>query len=75
MAVNERSQSATTGADTNGDLRKRNVPQGQQNGSYIPQAVDEKLDEKSKQKVRHIRLERSEALESARRIELWESHC
>jgi dolichyl-phosphate-mannose-protein mannosyltransferase len=39
-----------TGADTQGDLRKRNVAAGQ-NGNYLRQEIDEKLDEKTKQKV------------------------
>lgn len=39
----------TSGADTQGELRKRNV--GPANGSYIPKAIDDKLDEKTKQKV------------------------
>jgi hypothetical protein len=34
-----------------GDVRRRNV--GQPNGNYIPKALDEKVDEKTKQKV-HI---------------------
>ncbi|KJX96974.1 dolichyl-phosphate-mannose-protein mannosyltransferase [Zymoseptoria brevis] len=40
----------TTGANTQGDLRKRNVAAGQ-NGNYIPQELGNKLDEKSKQKA------------------------
>lgn len=39
----------TTGADTQGEMRKRNV--GQPNGSYVPKEVGDKMDEKSKQKV------------------------
>lgn len=41
---------ATTGADTQGDVRKRNV--GQANGNYVPKEVGDKMDEKSKEKVR-----------------------
>lgn len=41
----------TTGANTQGDLRKRNVAAGQ-NGNYVPQEPGNKLDEKSKEKVR-----------------------
>lgn len=40
---------STTGVDTAGEVRKRNV--GQANGSYVPKEVGEQLDEKTKQKV------------------------
>lgn len=40
---------SATGADVHGDARRRNV--GQPNGSYIPKQVDDKLNEKTKQKV------------------------
>ena len=39
----------TTGAETQGDARRRNV--GQPNGTYIPKEVGDKMDEKTKQKV------------------------
>jgi hypothetical protein len=39
---------SATGADVQGDVRRRNV--GQPNGNYIPKALDE-VDEKTKQKV------------------------
>ena len=40
---------SATGADTQGDLRKRNV--GQANGSYVPKELADRVDEKTKQKV------------------------
>ena len=42
---------SSSGIDSQGDVRRRNVP----NGTYvpvIPKQVDDKLDEKTKQKVR-----------------------
>jgi hypothetical protein len=42
-----------TGADVQGELRKRNVAAGQ-NGSYIPQDLRENFDEKTKEKVRTL---------------------
>lgn len=41
---------STTGAEIPYDLRKRNV-QGQPNGTHVPDAVGEKVNEKTKQKV------------------------
>ena len=38
----------SSGADTQGDLRRRNV---QANGSSVPKDVADKMDEKTKQKV------------------------
>ncbi len=44
---------SATGADVqHGDVKRRNV--GQPNGNYIPKAVDQKVDEKTKQKVRRF---------------------
>ena len=40
---------SATGADHQGDARRRNV--GQPNGSYVPKEVGNKMDEKTKQKV------------------------
>jgi hypothetical protein len=40
---------AATGADLKGDARQRST--AQTNGSYIPKAAAEKMDEKTKQKV------------------------
>lgn len=51
---------SATGADMQGDVRKRNV--GQPNGNYIPKAVDEKVDEKTKQKVRKEHLKTIEMI-------------
>lgn len=48
MAVQDAS---TTSANTQGDVRRRNVGTDQANGSYIPQEIDDKLDKKTKQKV------------------------
>lgn len=45
------SNATTTGIDA-GDLRRRNVGNGQPNGSFVPAKVGEQLDEKTKQKVR-----------------------
>lgn len=42
---------STTGANTQGDVKRRNVSAGQPNGSYVPQQVADKMDEKTKQKV------------------------
>jgi hypothetical protein len=43
---------SATGADLQGDARKRNLQQQQQaNGSYIPKELSPRMDEKSKQKV------------------------
>jgi len=53
MAVDDEStRASTTGADQ-GDVRRRNV-NGQTNGSYIPKAVDEKMDDKTKKQVRQL---------------------
>lgn len=41
----------TTGADTQGDLRKRHVANGHANGGYVPQDLDDKLKKKTVQKV------------------------
>lgn len=50
MAVAD--DATTTGADRQGDLKRRNVSgQGHVNGSYLPKEVDGKLDQKTKQKV------------------------
>lgn len=46
---------STTGADTQHGLRQRNVGQNQPNGSYVPKEVADKMDEKTKQKVRRPR--------------------
>jgi hypothetical protein len=46
---------SATGADLQGDVKRRNV--GQPNGNYIPKALDEKVDEKTKQKVRETSLQ------------------
>lgn len=40
---------SATGADIQGDVRKRNV--WQPNGNYIPKEVGDKMDDKTKQKV------------------------
>ena len=45
------SNATPTGIDA-GDLRRRNVGNGQPNGSFVPAKVGEQLDEKTKQKVR-----------------------
>ena len=42
----------TTGADNQGDLKRRNVSgQNQANGSYVPAEGDEELEKKAKQQV------------------------
>ena len=48
---------SATGADLQGDVKRRNV--GAPNGNYIPKALDEKVDEKTKQKVWRDRHHRS----------------
>jgi hypothetical protein len=55
MAV--RDEATATGADAQGDLKRRNVGQTQANGNYIPQEVAPKLDEKTKEKVCFTRVE------------------
>ena len=49
MAAHDNHRAAATGADQ-GDMRRRNVS-GRPNGSYIPAEFDDKVDEKTKQKV------------------------
>ena len=41
---------SATGADYQGDVKRRNV--GQPNGNHLPKALDQKVDEKTKQKVK-----------------------
>lgn len=50
MAAQDESRGAATGVDQ-GELKRRNVA-GQANGSYVPKEAEQKMDEKSKQKVR-----------------------
>jgi hypothetical protein len=40
---------SATGADTQGDVRKRQT--GQPNGNYVPNQLQGKMDEKTKEKV------------------------
>jgi hypothetical protein len=49
MAVQDEGRATATGTDQ-GDVRRRNVS-GQPNGNYIPKELDDKVDEKTKQKV------------------------
>lgn len=49
MAVQDESRGTASGVDQ-GELKRRNVS-GQPNGSYIPQEVEEKMDDKSKKQV------------------------
>ena len=49
MAVQDDDRASTTGAQQ-GDVRRRNIS-GQPNGNYVPQQLDEKIDEKTKEKV------------------------
>lgn len=50
MAVQDSTKGAATGVDQ-GDVKRRNVS-GQQNGSYIPKEVEQKMDQKTKEQVR-----------------------
>ncbi|KAK6412662.1 Dolichyl-phosphate-mannose--protein mannosyltransferase 2, partial [Oleoguttula sp. CCFEE 5521] len=54
MAI--RDEATTTGMDAQGDLKRRTAGQAQvqPNGNYIPQELDGKLDEKTKQKTNSI---------------------